>query len=72
MESRDNSPEGLVGELCRDGESVCVQLTDEFGAAVRSHRTMIGPAMGIAIMKLTTVTQVTVDRAQTTDPEVGR
>jgi dihydrofolate reductase len=37
-------------------------LTDEFGAAVRSTRTMISPARReIATMKLTTMTQVTVD-----------
>jgi hypothetical protein len=48
-------------------------LTGEFGAAVRSNRNNDQPnERGIATMKLTTMTQVTVDGTQTTDPEAGR
>jgi hypothetical protein len=41
-------------------------MSDEFGAAVRSNRTMINEE-GIASMKLTATTE-----AHTTDPEAGR
>jgi dihydrofolate reductase len=54
-------PEDLVGDVCHKGIALRA-MTDEFGAAVRSHRTMINPnEKGTATMKLTTMTQVSVD-----------
>jgi len=48
-----------------------VPLTDEFGAAVRSNRAKANEN-GIGTIKLTTMTQVTIEGTQTTDPEARR